>query len=1387
MRYSKYVKTGRALELTGRGIEAAGRGIEAAGKGLTYPVRKPLELAGKGIAKVTVKGIKASERRFVNRQIKELETFAKYTKPKDLEDLIFKPTAMRKMAEATTNKLPGAKYFWKMVNPTYGITDDIGRASVARAYSQVMVEGRLNVELAQFARYDIKKMLGVVGDSSMTKWNIAEGDLIQHIEKYAKEKGIPDETRDICTGLRDTVAKWEKFMEEAGVVIKKVKVPEGGFFPRYAITKDGVEITTKYGTVNLSGKSSLFNSRWHEEMVEGIANNVGYLNDPAVITSIYCRAAANSALDRIIVKTANEAKYTQTAKQLLGKKIIDNLDSARRFRNDQTYVDTILKRMQRGESPSGFTMQGLERIDPSLSKIIKEITQATANKKIALRQIERELKSFPGIEPQKGIAEIRAIIARAKRGEQLTQTMLEKVDAWSPSIGTKLGDALNIISRQKQKLITLGAKQSEILNTAYAKFNEARYAYQHGMAGIKANPKLQELTGIFQGQYANPEVTQQITKYFGQKKGADYRFAKGFNDYLNRMVRFAQTGFDFGVGHLQLLPMLIIRPDWWVKAQLRSLQFMFNPRAQAEFISRPENAKIFLEMSEKAFMELGIQAAEMVQVGGKAGRTLMNIPPAKAFQRQFGAAIDMAKFYTYKGLKDLARGDPQKLKEIGGFIDKLYGTLNTSKLGISPLASELETMLLYAPRYLRAYLGLFTDMFQGGLKGQMARTAFASVLTGMYAEYSALHKGFEYIGWIDEPLSKENLDPRTGKLLTFKFNEKAPWGLRGRYVGLGSNWVSLFLRLPASIYKQATENPEKLIKLRDIQDNALLKALRSKSSVFMGGVWDVLTKRDYLGQYLGIPENAAREFMDTITPFWLDFKAEDTSFLSMIEGIPSEMAGWRTWVQPQYEKNMKIADEATARVCEKYGLDKMTYEEAQKSNNWVTMKVKEENPDLVKLFDQSWQDYARNYPNDPGVKAQLEIQGHKNTWLAERMANEKLLMEGKITVEEWRKRRATSAHDYSLLVDKVQKQYAEVFAEWDKQREIPELSFNIAYYDYIARVIAPEFKDETGKFSYEQRDAAIKEFKEAYGNMGEDYYNKIQQIFEYDRTYSEWEKSSIILQDRLKEYWAIPPEQKHKRNVWLKEHPSEEAALVILGYRDLPKNKEADDYLDNIMVLTGLPPAAIWGAGTTEEIYKQFIEYSRLEGTETLSAADEKKLYRERHGPFNTWLEDVMRKSLLNPAEQLVLDWDFSIPQDEALEKLNAYYKIPGFSTDIGKIHREEKRRTDFLLDASLCIVGEEKRPLTDAGWDALSKLLPLNDLTWDDLYKEGANDVIDYIKVYYSLPEGTEREAYRYAYQQLDAWGIRNGYFTSPIMDRTLKEKNKYTRIAKEKGWRKE
>jgi len=557
----------------------------------------------------------------------------------------------------------------------------------------------------------------------------------------------------------------------------------------------------------------------------------------------------------------------------------------------------------------------------------------------------------------------------------------------------------------------------------------------------------------------------------------------------------------------------------------------------------------------------------------------------------------------------------------------------------------------------------------------------------------------------------------------------------------------------------------------------------------MGTAIDVLTGHTYIGESLDLPENVMKEFLETITPFWLTYTAEENSLMPKVTFYPTELLGMRCWAVQQYELDRIDLDKATAKFCKENGISVMTWKEAQENNNWIVTKVKEANPDLAKRLKQSWHDFARNNPDEPSVQARQALDNAANLYHMALEQNNTDLLNGDITTKVWRKRNSEAGAAYGTRMEDIQNNpaFKKVFADWDEQRKIPELAFNEAYYDYIARVVSPEFivpKTEgdrlKGDFDFEARQAAIDAFIK---DWGEDYYKKIIEVKQYNLP--ELNKSMDALVEQLKPYWDIPYKQTHTRNTWLKEHPFAEAALVLLGYRNMPKNEDADTLLDNQMLLTGLTPEGIYGKGTTQQIFEQFREYSRLKGTGILSIAEEKKIYREARPVFNRWLEETKRTPLLNPAEQLILDWDFSIPPDEALEKLNSYFKTP--SDKVGKIHREEMRRIDFVLDASLSITGQVTRPLTDAGWDALSKLLPLNDKTWDDLYKEGANDVIDYIKVYYSLPEGTEREAYRYAYQQLDAWGIRNGYFTSPIMDRTLREKNKYTRIAKEKGWRKE
>lgn len=311
--------------------------------------------------------------------------------------------------------------------------------------------------------------------------------------------------------------------------------------------------------------------------------------------------------------------------------------------------------------------------------------------------------------------------------------------------------------------------------------------------------------------------------------------------------------------------------------------------------------------------------------------------------------------------------------------------------------------------------------------------------------------------------------------------------------------------------------------------------------------------------------------------------------------------------------------------------------------------------------------------------------------------------------------------------------------------------------DYYLSTLTPEIRD----YVKGHQNDWIYLLDEPYRGVWKTYYEDVDKV-------------------RDSGYWDITSSSAQKR--FREQNTDIDALMVYLGWRYEPSSPEAALKVSQLIQERGVNPGGVYGAGTTQEILGQYTEYLGLEGTETLSITDQKKIYREAHPVFNTWLEETKKESLLNPAEQLVADWDFGISSEKALSKLNPYFKTP--SDEIGKIHQEEMRRADSILDASLCISGEETRPLTNDGWIALSKLLPLNDMTWDDLYGAGSTDVINYIKTYYSLEDATDRLAYRYTYQELDGWGVKNSGWT-PIMERLPKEKNNYIRIAKEKGWK--
>lgn len=382
----------------------------------------------------------------------------------------------------------------------------------------------------------------------------------------------------------------------------------------------------------------------------------------------------------------------------------------------------------------------------------------------------------------------------------------------------------------------------------------------------------------------------------------------------------------------------------------------------------------------------------------------------------------------------------------------------------------------------------------------------------------------------------------------------------------------------------------------------------------MGSAIDILTKRNYFGELLTIPENAKAEFLTTITPFWMEFEMEDNALLPQVTMHPAELLGFRNWSVQQYEILNEGLDKATAKWCKDNGYPAMTWKEADTNNKYIQMEVLKANPDLVKAQEESWEHWAKNNPDDKSVLYKQASEFAQLTYVNELERVSQMLLDGKITVREWRDKLSDAGTAYGGALTSLQEEYKGVFAKWDEyKRDVPELSFNEAYYDYIERVIAPTFLDVNGDFSWDKKEEARRTF---VAEWGMDTVRKIEEIFDYNRGTPELVKIKKNLQDRLKPYWDIRPEgynAAERRENLRRTDPFIDAALTFLGYVSMPLTNDGDIVLDSLVNITGVPYDSIYGEGTTPEILKL------LRGYESLETQEEKRQFRRENPSLEIW------------------------------------------------------------------------------------------------------------------------------------------------------------------------
>ncbi|KKL63113.1 hypothetical protein LCGC14_2178340, partial [marine sediment metagenome] len=221
-------------------------------------------------------------------------------------------------------------------------------------------------------------------------------------------------------------------------------------------------------------------------------------------------------------------------------------------------------------------------------------------------------------------------------------------------------------------------------------------------------------------------------------------------------------------------------------------------------------------------------------------------PPQRAFEA-FG---DLARISMAKGLHATAKRSG-RLNELGDLVNHATGVISTAAMGI-PVNQQLVegSMLIFAPRYLRATLALIGDIFGGGLKGEEATKAMASMLTAGTAWYMHIA---DAVG--QEPV----LDPADSRFMTIQVG--------GERAGIGSTWVALMKLVARSITDSETGEFDPTEAVQLTEDNPFLRFWRGRASPVGGAVWDIVESETFLGDPLDSPTRVAAHIGTRFMPF----------------------------------------------------------------------------------------------------------------------------------------------------------------------------------------------------------------------------------------------------------------------------------------------------------------------------------------------------------------------------------------------------------------------------------------------------------------------------------------------------------------------------------------
>lgn len=385
------------------------------------------------------------------------------------------------------------------------------------------------------------------------------------------------------------------------------------------------------------------------------------------------------------------------------------------------------------------------------------------------------------------VAKLQAVIYRGYRGERVPPATIASIGRFFPEAAAGLVEA-GITKLEapptrpvgRELLQKVEAMVPGLKTRAQADYYQAQNAMGRAMERARAARYGEGVvpSPAFQGKFFSEADAKRLRQVLDLERPSAIRGGAEAVSYLNALPRLLMTTFDIGPAFLQGQIAMFSHFDVWSRAVGRSMQALVSEKGYQTFLAT--HADTIRRWAPEGAIFTRSEFTETALPSGLGGRIPGLRTAIRPFARSWEALLTAMRIYGLEATEHMAR-TPQDRAGLARFWNEMAGQTDTARMGISPTQRELETAILFAPRYRRAVLALMTDISKGGLRGKMARDAVArTVLAGLTGYVAIWMLANRY-----DPESNRivHLDPREGgRFLVVR--------LLGMNIGMGGTFYS---------------------------------------------------------------------------------------------------------------------------------------------------------------------------------------------------------------------------------------------------------------------------------------------------------------------------------------------------------------------------------------------------------------------------------------------------------------------------------------------------------------------------------------------------------------------------------------------------------------------